>query len=300
MNFFFPQHQRIITLLNSFDSNLLQISKAYFGGGTLIALRFGEFRESKDVDFICPIRSGGYKKLRSLIFEEGYQALFKDLSRIRLGRSTTDQYGIRMTINVEDYPLKTEIISEARFELDPPLSDEWAAIPCLNLNDCFTSKLLANADRYLDNLVQSRDLIDLAVLRLISFIPDEAIAKAENAYEVIRPLKRSIQSFQERPEYREECFTRLKIEESNIPQIIEGIDLLAADLGLEKTERTFKEQEDLFLLEPTNFIKVIAQKQAEIQKEKVQRPQKRTQINQSEQPESSSQPPQKNQENNLD
>jgi hypothetical protein len=86
----------------------------------------------------------------------------------------------------------------------------------------------------------------LAVLRLQSSIPQEAIDKAEKAYEVIRPLKRAIQYFQDRTDYRERFFDGLQIDRNWIPKIIDGIDLLAEDFGMTMTERTFQEQHDLF------------------------------------------------------
>jgi hypothetical protein len=94
----------------------------------------------------------------------------------------------------------------------------------------------------MDDSVESRDLIDLAVLRLQSPIPQEAIEKAEKAYEVMRPLKEAVKRFQERTDYRERCFSHLQIDEAQIPRIIDGVDLLASDLGLTLTERVFKEQ----------------------------------------------------------
>jgi hypothetical protein len=98
----------------------------------------------------------------------------------------------------------------------------------------------------MDDSVEARDLIDLAVLRLQSPIPQRAIDKAEKAYEVMRPLKAAIQRFQERIDYREKYFSSLQIDESQIPRIIDGIDRLASDLGLESTQRIFKEQHHLF------------------------------------------------------
>ena len=77
-------------------------------------------------------------------------------------------------------------------------------------------------------------------------IPLEAIEKAEKAYEVIRPLKIAIQRFQERVNFRERCFSSLQIKDKQIPKIIDGIDLLANDFGLNTTERTFNEQHDIF------------------------------------------------------
>ncbi|MEH1920866.1 hypothetical protein [Nostoc sp.] len=43
-----------------------------------------------------------------MVFDGGHEALFRDLSKIQVGRSTTDQYGIRMLVFVDDVPIKTE------------------------------------------------------------------------------------------------------------------------------------------------------------------------------------------------
>lgn len=244
MRFKLDHHDKILTILESFNQKLLNESFAYFGGGTLIALDFEEYRWSKDVDFICPVSTSGYKHLRTAIYDGGYKALFDDLTQIKIGRSTTDQYGIRMLVTVGDLRIKAEIIAEVRFELDPPRYLEWTSVPCLSINDCFTSKLLANSDRHMDSSIEARDLIDLAVLRIHSPIPSSAIDKAENAYEVMRPLKEAVKCFQARPDFRDKCFTGLQIGSIQIPKIIDGIDLLAEDLGLTLTERTFQEKYD--------------------------------------------------------
>jgi hypothetical protein len=246
MTFRLPHHNKILTILESLEPDVLKKGSAYFGGGTLLALDWGEYRWSKDIDFISPVVSSGYRHLRTVIFEGGYKALFRDLSRIQVGRGTTDQYGIRMVVLVDGVPIKTEIIAEARFELDPPRYPKWSPVSCLSFNDCFTSKLLSNCDRYMDDSVESRDLIDLAILRLQSPIPQESIEKAEKAYEVMRPLKEAVKRFQERTDYRERCFSHLQIDEAQIPRIIDGVDLLASDLGLSLTQRLFKEQQDFF------------------------------------------------------
>ena len=246
MTFELDHHNKILTILNSLDDEILKKGSAYFGGGTLLALDFEEYRWSKDIDFISPVSSSGYGYLRTVVFDNGYEGLFRDLSKIKIGRGTTDQYGIRMVVSIDDERIKTEIIAEVRFELDSPRYPEWSPVACLSLSDCFTSKLLANSDRFTDESVESRDLIDLAVLRLQSEIPLKALTKAEKAYEVMRPLKRAIQSFQERPEYRRKCFAGLKIDTQQFPKIIDGIDLLAQDVGLAATERVFNEQPDFF------------------------------------------------------
>jgi hypothetical protein len=97
----------------------------------------------------------------------------------------------------------------------------------------------------MDNSIESRDLIDLAILRLNSSIPEISIEKAEKSYEVIRPLKKSIEFFKEKPEYRGKCFANLQISKSQIPKVIDGIDLLAEDMDLSLTSRTFQEQHDI-------------------------------------------------------
>lgn len=149
-----------------------------------------------------------------------------------------------MLIMVGELRIKAEIIAEVRFELDPPRYLECTPVPCLSLNDCFTSKLLANSDRYMDSSVEARDLIDLSVLRLHSPIPTSAINKAESAYEVMRPLKEAVERFQSRPDFRDKCFSGLQIDNIQILKIIDGIDLLAKDLGLANTARTFQEKHD--------------------------------------------------------
>lgn len=246
MQFKLEHHNQILTILNNLNAQVFAENQAYFGGGTLIALLYSEYRQSNDIDFICSVESSGYRKLRSLIFDNSYQSLFSNLQRISIGRSTTDQYGIRMLIKIGNNFIKTEIIAETRFQLELPRYFPWSNIPCLSENDTITSKLLANADRYPDTNILSRDLIDLAILRVNASFSEEAINKAEQAYEVIRPLKRAIQLFQNQPEYREKCFEQLKISNYYYPLIIDGIDLLATDFDLEITERTFKEQPDLF------------------------------------------------------
>jgi hypothetical protein len=241
MTFKLGHHNKILAILECLDSNLLKVSCAYFGGGTLLSLDFDEYRLSNDIDFICAVPSSGYRNLRKVVFEGGYTALFSNSGSIQIGRGMADQYGIRMVIHIDGEPIKTEIIAEGRFTLDLPRYPEWSPVACLSWNDCFTAKLLANSDRFMDDSVQSRDLIDLAILRLQSSIPSEAIQKAENAYAVLAPLANAVQRFQNREDYRFKCFANLRISDLHIPKIMDGLDLLADDFNLPRTTRTFKE-----------------------------------------------------------
>ncbi|MEM8640457.1 MAG: nucleotidyl transferase AbiEii/AbiGii toxin family protein [Cyanobacteria bacterium P01_G01_bin.54] len=239
-------HQQVQTILNGLNALLFAESQAYFGGGTVLAMELDEYRQSHDIDFICPIATSGYRNLRKVIFEQGYEALFSDLQLLHIGRAKTDQYGIRLLVTVSDMPIKLEIIAEARFVPTSPRYLPWTDVPCLSWADCFTSKLLSNADRFMDESVLSRDLIDLAMLRSYFQLPEGAIAKAEAAYEVLPPLKIAIRRFQARPDYRERCYDQLQISAPFLPRIADGLDLLAEDLNLPPLERLFKEQEDIF------------------------------------------------------
>lgn len=239
-------HQKIIKVLHALNANLLIKTKVYFGGGTVLALDLKEYRYSKGIDFICTLANGDYKTIRSYIYENGYQGLFLPNTSIIIHRGTTDQYGIRLLLEVDNTPIKLEIIAEVRFETDPPRYPHWSPVPCLSIQDSFVSKLLANSDRYMDRSVRSRDLIDLAILRAHHELLSGTIDKAEKSYEVIRPLKDAIQYFQNNPDYREECFNRLQIQKDIWFQIINGLDLLAQDFNLGITSRNFWEQSYLF------------------------------------------------------
>jgi hypothetical protein len=243
MDFEIGHHQLIHRVLENLNCEFLSECRAYFGGGTLISLDLGEYRTSKDVDFICALGSD-YRKLRNEISDRNPRILLKDNSDLEIARFTADGYGIRMAIVVEGIPIKTEIIAEARFELDLPRQPNWSPVECLSITDCFASKLLANADRYADPSVHSRDLIDLAFLRNDRPIPPLAIEKAEAAYRVISPLKAALTKFQADADLRFHCYENLKISETFRSKLIDGIDLLAIELGLDKTIRTIGESGD--------------------------------------------------------
>lgn len=222
--------------MQSLNADLFISSKAYFGGGTYITLKYHEYRWSKDIDFaVCPSNSG-YRKLRASVYDDGYKALFSNFDKIELPTEIkTDQYGIRFAVKVGGDLIKFEIFDESRIELGEPDNPPWAPVPCLSIIDCFAEKLLANTDRWNDTSIESRDLIDLCALRYYEKIPDQAIEKANQAYPVINPLKNAILNFQTKPEYRARCFQSLEI--SNPRLIIDGLDLLAQDFGMDKTKR---------------------------------------------------------------
>lgn len=77
-----------------------------------------------------------------------------------------------------------------------------------------TGKLLANADRWNDDGVFSRDLIDLAMMNPPLPLLRQAVAKAEQAYgqSVLRALAKAIDKFQTRPGWAERCMQAMAME----------------------------------------------------------------------------------------
>ena len=127
-----------------------------------------------------------------------------------------DQYGIRTRLNVEGKTIKFEIVLEGRVRLDPPSpEDTVCAVPCLTLVDMACSKLLANSDRWNDDGVFSRDLLDLAHLPLKPNQLINALSKAEGAYgeSVQKDLIESLERLLGRAGWLERCRQALKIEE---------------------------------------------------------------------------------------
>lgn len=176
-------HQAIAQVLHALNGDLLREHVCLFGGGTAIAMRFGEFRESVDMDFLVSSKSG-YRDLRQLA-GTGLDALFKDhkLPFAPLRDVRIDQYGIRSMLEVVGTEIKFEIVLEGRIELSAPGPDDTVCgIASLSPLDIATSKLLANSDRWNDDGAFNRDLIDLAMMHPDRDLLKAAVSKARGAY----------------------------------------------------------------------------------------------------------------------
>ena len=198
----------------------------------MLALAYGEYRLSRDIDFLCPYGEP-FSKLRRSLFKGGYNTLFdlpksSELSFPREMR--TDRDGVRFAVQSGETTLKFEIVAEGRINLEPPSQPDWSPVACLSLIDQIAEKLLANGDRWPDKSVCSRDLIDLSILKQKTAFPDEAIAKAEAAYPTIEPLRRSLKAFQAKPDYRQQCYEKLEI--ASPSTIVDGLDSLAKQFEL--------------------------------------------------------------------
>ena len=176
-----PHHQRIAQVLQCLDAGLLLRNRCLFGGGTAISLTHGEYRESVDIDLICS-SVDGYRELRGLVIQGGIDALFATPVQI-LRDPRIDQYGIRCALTVDNIPIKLEIVFEGRVALaDPGPGDRIAGVWTLALEDKVATKLMANSDRWADDAMMSRDLIDLAMLTSTGSLVHDGVEKARRAY----------------------------------------------------------------------------------------------------------------------
>ena len=177
-------HQRIAKVLESLDADLLKRHNCLFAGGTAIALGYGEYRESVDIDFLVSDLAS-YRYLRNSVREQGLQVLMKstDANQLQTSDIRSDQYGIRTKVFVEGKPIKFEIFLEGRISLAKPgKKDSVLGVATLMKIDMAVSKLLANSDRGLDRGMHCRDVIDLAMLNLSKAEFPEATTKGEAAY----------------------------------------------------------------------------------------------------------------------
>lgn len=156
-----PQHRAVAKLLAHLDAAFLAEAQSYFGGDTRIALAFGEYRESRDVGFLCASRAG-FRQLRETVSQDSLGAIVR--RPLPLAREVrADRDGIRTFVIVDDYKIKFEILLEARIELQGKM-DRVFKVPTLDVQHTIAEKFLANADRGLDASTAYRDLVDLAFI----------------------------------------------------------------------------------------------------------------------------------------
>ena len=222
-----PHHRDVALVLQSLDADALARRHCYFGGGTAMALRYGEYRESVDIDFLVSDRDG-YRELRQQL---GGRSRLESLARPGLhlspeGELRADQYGIRTRLRAGVSVIKFEIVLEARIDLEAPGADDTVCgIATLTPLDLCVEKLLANADRWADDSVFSRDLVDLAMQPADRELLRRACAKAERAYgsSVRRSVGSAVQALRERPHRLDECMRALQMESVSKAQLWQSI-----------------------------------------------------------------------------
>jgi hypothetical protein len=206
-------HRAVALVLQALRPDVLAQCNCWFGGGTAMALRYGEYRESIDVDFLVSDRSG-YRELRQMLGgTAGLGPIVREGMTLPLAREVrTDQYGIRTQVKSGSAAVKFEIVLEGRIALDQPGNDDQVCgIRTLTPLDLATETLLANADRWPDDAVHSRDLIDLAMQDAPRALLLRACGKAEQAYgaSVRDALAKAIEALRSRPGRLQECMNAL-------------------------------------------------------------------------------------------
>ena len=208
-------HRRVTTVLEALDADLMLAHACLFGGGTAMALRHGEYRESVDIDFLTSDLSG-YRALRQrLTGPGGINAITRPQTPLeQLREMRADQYGVRTLLGVDGVAIKFELILEGRIALAPPFPDDRiCGVATLTPLDMATSKLLANADRWADDSVLSRDLIDLAMMQPPKRLLQLAVAKAKQAYgdSIDSSLLKAIEALRARPHRLDHCMAAMRM-----------------------------------------------------------------------------------------
>jgi hypothetical protein len=213
-----PHHQRIAKILKLFNSDLLQKAECFFAGGTAIVLSLNEYRESLDIDFLCASNEG-YRLLRNTVSEQSLGALLREPVK-HLREVRADRYGIRTVLEVDNIPIRVELVSEARIVIDGSL-DTAFGVPTLCRDDMYAEKLLANADRGLDKSTMSRDIIDLAMMiGTWGNVPTSVWKKTHVAYgdHVFNAFDRSIKLVEDK-NYLLTCVRKMHMDENLVDRI---------------------------------------------------------------------------------
>lgn len=226
-----PHHQRIAKLLRALDGDLLMQANCYFGGGTAIALKLGEYRESIDIDFLCSDMAG-YRLLRNTITPPTLGALLRSpVKHLRDVRTQRDK--ISTVLEIEETPIRVEFVLEGRIGIsgafDPDLT-----VPLLQRDDMYAEKLLANTDRGMDRSQMSRDLIDLAMMIAAwGPIPTAALKKAEAAYgQAVRTHFSRCLALLRDVHYRNECLQAMAMDPDLSATIVATLGQESSRLGL--------------------------------------------------------------------
>lgn len=210
-------HQKIHQVLQALDAPFLAQHQCYFGGGTAIVLRRGEYRESVDIDFLVS-DIAAYRELRKQLQDSKVLEQMFGIGRgpiAKVPEVRADQYGIRTRLPFASGAIKFEIVFEARIPFDVPgLDDEVAGVSTLTEVDLAASKLLANVDRWADAGVFSRDVIDLAMLDLKGRELNVALIKAGSAYgdAVERDVHKAVAKLQNYPDQLCSCLAALSVD----------------------------------------------------------------------------------------
>jgi hypothetical protein len=207
-------HRVVAQVLDSLNTKFLAKCACYFGGGTQIALRLDEFRESRDIDFLCSDRAG-FRRLRETVTNVSLGSIVS--SSIPLAREVrADRDGIRTFFSIGTDKIKFEILLEARIDIAGDV-DKTLRVPALDANSMAAEKFLALTDCGMDEATFSRDLIDLAFLAerygIDALRPGKKMAEAVYGRAVPLALEAGLLVLAKKRSYRAVCVRTLAIEE---------------------------------------------------------------------------------------
>lgn len=220
MSFTLGHHKAISKALFNFNSKYLADNKILFGGGTRIALELGEYRESVDIDFICPDRSS-YRAVREQVTNTTLGALVSnDFNYIREVRPDRD--AVRTAIEVDGVKIKLEFVSFDNYQLKPASNTGLFPVPYLDQMSCFYTKLLANADRKLSP--PCKDIFDLLAMRKHwGAIPNEAVEHSATHYglpTIVNGLTLALNDIMARPDYYRTAASGMGITDSLASELL--------------------------------------------------------------------------------
>jgi len=141
-----PHHQRIARVLQALDADLLRQHGCLFGGGTCITLRFGEYRESVDMDFLIS-NPTGYRELRQILTSAQGMAL--DTFQVTLPEHVTvdDAFLAELNAQMSESMQKTSELRAPNLGRLPSRSRNFPIKPSMSLmpvgNDEYVLKLTA-------------------------------------------------------------------------------------------------------------------------------------------------------------
>jgi hypothetical protein len=206
------RHIAVDKVLAALNSEFLGRSNCFFGGGTRIVLELKEYRESADIALLCSDREG-YRALRSTITDASLGKIAaQPLTLAREVRA--DQYGIRTIVRIGQELIKLEIVREGRVDLGGA-SVRNIRLPCLDRESCFAEKILANDDRWIDESVLNRDIIDLAYM-IEAWGPavfSDGIRLAHQAYgdTIFKSIRSAAQKLTDKRTYYRKCVEGLRV-----------------------------------------------------------------------------------------
>jgi hypothetical protein len=152
-------HNIIHRLLTQFNSDFLEENNILFGGGTRIALELGEYRESIDIDFLCP-DTASYRAVRKQITSNNLGDIIA--GNVTLAREVMpNRYAVRTVLELDGTRVKLEFVSFDDYKIHS-MEDSPFPVPCIDRDSCYITKLLAHADRHAEPI--RKDFIDLLMM----------------------------------------------------------------------------------------------------------------------------------------